>query len=253
MVYAKKRNSRPARYRMSKRTAGIRKVVTDPKKAIMSLSKQVKSLKKQISPSMENETYWNSHVTDVAEPYVAYNLCNYSSWTRAWPTTLAGVDRSRGQMYHKFFSLDNLVTLDNINNEEGTINFTYFVMSRRDEASTATDTGATLSLSAGVDYVQGPGNGMVYLNLRKWKVHYCKRFTLTQMDIDGADASSCQKRFYTKIRVGKMIKAPDSSWKSLDNSPDPSDTYYAVLFNDNSTVDLENPLWKMTVVHSVTE
>lgn len=236
---------------MYKRSSGVKKVVSNPQKAIMSLARQVKSLQKKTKVITENDTYYVSTATDVAAPFAAWNLSNYTTWVKAWATATNTAGNLRSAMYHKSFYIDNLVTLDNINNEEGTVNFTYMIISRRDVAGTATDTYASLSLTANDDYLTGSTNGFVYMNLKKWKVHAVRRFTLTQMDIDGADSSVCQKRFNIKVKVGKKIEAGDANWKTLENSPDPSDTYYAVLFNDNLSTDLESPRWSFTCMHNV--
>lgn len=224
---------------------------TKPKNSLAALAKQVRTLQKKTALVTENDTFYVPDELDVVSPYVCANLCNYSNWTKMWPSAGSAIQSTRSQMFHKSFAIDNLVTLDNINNEEGTIGFTYFIISRRDEAGTATDLVNSLTLTNNVDYRSL--NGMAFMNLKKFKVHYCKRFTLTQMDIagDGQESSNAQRRFTAKIKVGKKVRAPDGHWSSLTNSPDPSDTYYAVLFNDNSTADLENPRWTFNCLHQI--
>lgn len=242
MAYKRMRKIAPKKIATKRRSAYSMK----------SLARQVQLLQKKTKLVTENDTYVDNLGTDVVSPYVVHNLCNYSAWFKAWPSTSTAISAVRNTMYHKSITLDNLVTLDNINNEEGTVNFTYFVISRRDEAGTATDMAAApLTLTANVDYVNPGSYGFVYMNLKKWRVHAVRRFTLTQMDAPDTDAGNAQRRFSLKIKVGKKISNPDASWKVLENSPDSSDTYYAVLFNDNSTADLENPRWSLSAIHSI--
>lgn len=233
---------------------GVKKVVTSPSKAIMSLTRQVKSLQKKTAVVMEKDVYQIAEAIDCGQPYVVRNLCNYVDWQKMWASTSSSASAIRSRMIHRYFTLDNLVTLDNTNNEEGTVNFTYFIVSRKDSAGSATDSTNALTLTSGVDYIVGGGDaaGIAYMNLKKWKVHYVKRFTLTGGDLTDIQADQMQKRFRCYVKVNKTVENPDGSWNTLTNSPDPSDTYYAILFNNNGTVDLENPRWSFNAIHGIT-
>lgn len=217
--------------------------------SLQSLAKQVKTLQKKTKLITERDQYVTVDAMDTVSPYVVRNLCNYNAWTKLWTSTGTGIQGIRSSMYHRYLTIDNLVTLDNTNNEEGTINFTYFIVSRRDTAGTATDTGTALSLTADVDYSNY--NGRTFMNLKKYKVHFCKRFTLTGGDGADMQADNCQRRFTAHVKVGKKIVNPDGHWQTLSNSPDPSDTYYALLFNDNFIGDLEEPRWSFSCLHSI--
>lgn len=213
---------------------------------VATLARQVKLLQKKTALVTQDETFRINEAIDVVSPYVVRNITNYTGWASLFPS---GFTTEKNEAYIKNFYIDNLITLDNINNEEGTINFTYMVISRKDEAGTATDTVNSLLLTNNVDHSIVAGKA--YMNLRKFKVHYVKRFTLTQMDTEATDAGLAQIRFSHKIRVGKKVVNPDGWWKSLENSPDPSDSYYVVLFNDNSAADLESPRWDFQCIANV--
>lgn len=240
MVYKRSKKSYSSRRKSSYRR---------PKTTLRSLQKQVKTLQKKTKTITERDQYAIVEGIDVVGNYVARNLCNYSGWDKVWTSTGTAVDNVRSSMYHRRILIDNNVTLDNINNEEGEIRFTYFIVSRRDTASTATDTVNSLSLTDAVDYAFV--NGMAMMNLKKWKVHYVKRFTLTGGDGADMQADQCKIRFQCYIKPNVRVTNPDGNWKALTNSPDPSDTFYALLFSDNSSVDLENPRWTMSVLHSI--
>lgn len=252
MGYGKKRTVRKSS--ATRVRGGVKKVVTSPAKAILSLKRQVNQLQKKTAIVMEKDVYQIAEAIDCGQPYVLRNLCNYSDWQRMWPSTSSAASAIRSKMYHRYISLDNLVTLDNTNNEEGTVNFTYMIVSRKDAAGSATDSTNALTLTSGVDYIVGGGDaaGIAYMNLKKWKVHYVKRFTLTGGDLTDLQADQMQKRFKAYIKVKATVENPDGSWNTLTNSPDPSDTYYAILFNNNGTGDLESPRWSFNAIHGIT-
>lgn len=232
-----------------KRRSPAKKRTFRKRSTIASLQKAVRTLQKKTQQVTENDIFEITEAIDNVSPYSARNLCNYSGWNKLWPSTATALEAVRSKMYHKSFTIDNMITLDNVNNEEGLINFTYFIVSRKDTAGTATDTVNALSLTSGVDY--NTVDGKAFLNLKKWKIHFMRRFSLTGGDGADMQADLSQKRIVAKIRVGKKVENPDGGWRTMTNSPDPSDTYYALLFSNNSSADLENPRWTFNCIHSV--
>lgn len=216
---------------------------------IKSLAKAVRTLQAKTATVTERIQYGDEENIDCAQPYVIANLCNYNTWFKLWPSTGTDIAQSRNSMYHRYFSIDNNITLDNIQDEEGEVMFTYFIVSRRDTAGTATDNTNNLTLSQNVDYAQHSGKS--FMNLKKWKVHYVKRFTLSGGDGAELQSDHAFKRFKATIKVNAKVTNPDGQWQALSNSPDPSDTYYAVVFNDNVTLDGEAPKWSYFCIHSV--
>lgn len=186
---------------------------------ISTLSKQVRALQKKTALVTEKIQYRvaASDVT-VSSPFVARNLSNYSTWSALFPSTLAGNERS--SMVHRYLKIDNLVTHDGLNNEEETINYTYMIISRRDTSGTAVDISGNLVLVENTDY--SSQSGIAYLNLKKWRVRYSKRFTLTQMNIDsalGQDSAHAFKRFQATVKLGFKVTNPDGFWLTMTNSP----------------------------------
>lgn len=239
------RRFRPRRRKVYGRRPRVRPAAA----TVDSLAREVRLLKKKTRLVTQREQYRSSDATDVIAPYAALHLTDYTAWARLWPTTTQVPATVKSQMFHRYTIIDNLITLDNINNEEGLINFTYFVFSTRDAAGTLPTSLGVPSLTNNVDYslVQG----QAYLNLSKYKIHYMKRFTLTGGDGADMQADRSQIRFTARIKPMCKVVAVDQSWNALSGSPDPSDNLYHVLFNDNSSTDLENPRWQWTALHSV--
>lgn len=226
-----------------------------PATTVTALARQVKQLQKRTKLVTQDMTYRvaDTYITEVVNPYIMRNLSNFSTWSTLFPSQ--GIDTGKNEMYWKTIHLDNLVTLDTGGTylEKSTINFTYMVISRKDEAGTSTLVGSsnTTELVNNVDYVSY--GGKAFMNMRKFNVHYVKRFTLTSMDTDIIQVDQGQIRFSHKIRVGKKVVAGDGAWQDMTNSPDPSDTYYAVLFNDNIITDNQYPGWQMHALMNVNQ
>lgn len=238
-----------SRKRMAIKKRPMKRTYKKKTLTVSTLARQVRALQKKTAQVTERDTYQLNEAIDVGSTYVVRNLCNYDAWNKLWPSTTGSISDVRSSMYHRYFTLDNIISLDNTNNEEGEVNFTYFIVSRKDESGSASDTTNNLGLGSSVDYTGTAG--LVYMNPKKWKIHYVKRFTLTGGDGADMQADRAMIRFRSYIKVGKKVTNPDGSWKALTNSPDPSDTYYAILFNDNSTADLENPRWKFNAIHVI--
>lgn len=227
----------------------FRKSARKPDTSLATLKKDIAVLKKKTQLVMTREQFRTSDETDVINPYAALILTNYSSWARLWPSTSTVPGTVKADMFHRYTIIDNHITLDNINNEEGEVVFTYFVFSTKDAGGVLPTSVGVPSLTNNVDYslVQG----QAYLNLNKFKILYMKRFTLTGGDGTDMQADRSSIRFSAKIKVMSKVTSVDGSWNNLAESPDPSDNIYHVLFNDNSSADLENPRWRWSALHSV--
>lgn len=228
----------------------LRKRRTYRKKAqpsISSLARQVKALKKTVHQvALEPTQYALGGATDLVDDPAVIHLSQYSTWTTLWPSTNTAAHTIKSKMIHKGFKFDMQVSLDNINNEEGEIMVTAFIASVKDAGGS---TVLTTPLVNNSDYTMT--GGMAYLNPKKFKIHWCRRFTLTGGD--GADMQSDNnlKRLFGYIKVNKTVEAVDDNWRDLVGSPDPSDNYYLIVMHDNSSVDLENPRLKYHTVHTV--
>lgn len=215
-----------------RRRAGAKKGVP----TVASLARQVKALKRESQIALEFQQYANGGATDLTTDPAVINLNNFTSWTHLWPTVNTATHNTRSKMYWLGFKFDFNVTLDNINNEEGEIQFTAFIVSTKDAAGS---TLITTPLTNNVDYTMT--GGMAMMNPKKFKVHWQRRFTLTGGDGPDMQADRCLYRSGGYIKVRKMIEATDDDWRGLSNSPDPSDNYYFIVLSNNDSADLENP------------
>ena len=111
--------------------------------------------------------------------------------------------------------------------------------------------------------LQGPSlidanssTGMVMLNKKYFDIIKYKRFTLTNYG-QSLDTSAAQTQdgtdmeWYWKVKTGVTIRNPAGDWKNLVISPDTSDNYFYLLFNNNESVDLQNPYFMVNAVHTV--
>lgn len=219
------------------------------KPGLRGVRKEIALLKKRMEVATEKTQYQVTESIDVTSPFTARNLCNYNSWVQMFPTTAHGTDKH--EMYHRYLIIDNHISLENPlgPDERSNTNFTYFIISRKKAFATATDTGNTLAMTNAIDYANNAG--LTYMNLHRWNVHYVKRFSLTQAENTAGDSSVIMKRFQARVKVNRKVVNTDGPWSVLQNSGDSTDTFYAVLFNDNSTLDLESPRWTFQCLHSV--
>lgn len=213
---------------------------------VAALARQVKALKRESQIALEYQQYANGGATDLTTDPAVINLNNFTAWTHLWPTVNTATHNTRSKMQWLGFKFDFNVTLDNINNEEGEIQFTAFIVSTKDAAGS---TLITTPLVNNADYTMT--GGLAMLNPKKFKIHWQRRFTLTGGDGADMQADRCLYRSGGYIRVQKMIEATDDDWRGLSNSPDPSDNYYFILMHNNDSADLENPRLTYHFVNSV--
>lgn len=151
------------------------------------------------------------------------------------------------------------IGLENVNNEEETINFSVFLVSLKDIAGGIIDhaTGF-LTLTADKDYYSY--SGWAFLNKERFTIHQYKHFTLTNYGT-ALTASGAQNKYGTNIDfdwktpVNKMYLCNDPGEDADQGSPfeqiyqaDPDQNYYILVFNDNSSVDTEYPAIKQLTI-----
>lgn len=211
------------------------------------LARQVKALKKTVTQvALDPTQYASGGATDLTTDPAVVHLTNYSSWTTLWPSVNTSPHTIKSKMIHKGFKFDMNVTLDNINNEEGEIQFTAFIVSTKDAAGS---TVITTPLVNNSDYTMT--GGMAFLNPKKYKIHWVRRFTLSGGDGADMQTGTIFKRLYGYIRANKKVEAFDDNWRDLTSSPDPSDNYYLIVLHNNDSADLENPRFSYHTVHTV--
>jgi len=250
MYYPRKRFGQKKRYG-AKRVSTIAKGKTT---SIQTLAKAVRSLQKENKTQAEYLNYTQqTFEQNVAAPLYSVNLSDFSGMISTFGTSAN--DNVANKIIHKSVGMDCRVTLENaINNEESTIGFTAFLVSLNDNVGNVYNNltgGLTLTLGATHEIVQG----MVLLNKKMFKIHKTKRFTLTNYNqalISPAAQTQygTDYRWYWRLPINKMIENPRGDWKQLGCALDPSKQYYLMIFNDNSTSDLESPAFTYVAVHT---
>lgn len=225
--------------------------------AVKQLNRKVSTIQSLVTVKKNKVFYGINYANNVSSDYNQYGLTRLSDFQ-----TIFGTDATDGQGRNAMIrsvSIDNYVSLRNFGstlaNETDTIGFTYFVVSLKKEASSLLGTTGLLnSLVANTHYYNN--SGKVLLNPRYFNIHAYKRFTLTnnQQSLTLSTAQSqygSDIRWQTRVSIKKHINNPAGDWKAMGFSPDVQDNYYALLFNDNSVLDLEAPYWSSTNVISM--
>lgn len=222
---------------------------------IRTLAKAVSNIQRSMRVKCEYLNYRQYGSPGVSGDYYALNLCDYLNMDRIFGT--AADDDTDNRVIHKSIGMDMYLTLENTVNEPDSTQFTIFLVTLKDIIGSAFDssTGA-LTLTAGIHYVIT--GGQVLLNKKLFRIHKIKRTVLTNHGTSLANPSAQTQggsdwRGYWKFSPNTMITnaISTSNWKGLRSGIDPSKTHYLLVFNNNSTVDLQNPVFQFNVVHTM--
>jgi len=222
--------------------------------SVQALAKAVSSIQRSMRTKCEYLNYTQSGDVGVSGDLTSVSLSDYANWVGCFGS--GANDAEQNKIVHQSFGMDLRVTLENsINNEENTTGFTCMLVSLKDDVGADFNPSTSaLSLSSPNHYVIR--EGMVLVNKKVFTIHKQKRFTLSNYGT-ALTASAAQTqygtdmRWYWKLSPRKMIQNPYGDWKSLRSGGDPSKTYYLFIFNDNSSLDGENPALKYNIVHTV--
>lgn len=218
--------------------------------AITTLAKAVKS----IQLKMKRKTVLLNYGQKIDNAFLSSNvdifhLCNYTNWNLIFGAGASDDDCNK--MIHKSMGLDMYF---NASSEPNQTNFTAFIVSLKDDNRAFNNSSGAMSLTNDIDYVQL--DALALLNKKIFNIHWTKRFTLGNNGV-GLGSSTAQtqygtdRRFYTKITCNKTVSNSAGDWKQLACSPDPSQNYYLLVFNDNGILDAEYPRVRVNIVHTV--
>lgn len=235
------------------RKGRVAKLARGKATSIKTLAKAVSRIQRKMRSNCE---YLNYRVVDsptISADYTVVPLSNYSAWADIFGT--ASNDDTANRMIHKSFGMDCYLTLENTVNEPDSTQFTIFLVTLKDNIGSAyAPASSSLSLLANVHY--SISGGMVLLNKKCFTIHKIIRKVLTNHGTSLANPSAQTQsgtdyRFYVKHRANHLVTNPTGDWKSMGGSPDPSKAMYMLIFNDNSSLDLQNPKFTYNVVHTV--
>lgn len=235
------------------------------KTALAKVASAVKSIQRKMRNQVETINFQQVAAGQLTPPSpIQFALTNFNSYSGIFGTT--GNDFEGNKCIHKSFAMQCRVTLNNVSPETDTVSFTAFLVKLKDEmASSINYTNGTLTLTPGLHYAQlgtaslidaNASTGMVMLNKKFFTILKYKRFTLTNyganLDVSAAQTEDgTDAEWYWKVKTGVTVRNPGGDWKNLNISPDISDNYFYLLFNNNESADLENPYFMVNAVHTV--
>lgn len=228
------------------------------KKSTVSLAKKVATLSKKMAQQFEQQHYqygWSDSALTVGPPTV-FPLTQISTWSDVF-----GTGTNDNHANKAFLQKLNVRCRIDLNNEEESIGFSVFAVSLKDaigafSGAPVYNTGSgVLTLANGIHYYR-QANGYTLLNPKCFNIHYAKTFTLTNNGTS-LSAPSGQTQFGTDrymrmtIPVNKYLISPAGDWKAMICPGDPSKAYFLLIFCDNSSVDLENPVADVDLLATV--
>lgn len=193
-----------------------------------------------------------SLTSNITSPLTIQKLCKFSDDSAIFGTDPNDLLGSKVLLKSMTLKID--VQMENLSEtEEETQHIEMFIVQLRDEANDIfSPTNGDITLVPNIHYWQlgGINGGYAYLNKKYFKILHQKRFMLTNygssLGSSGAqNLDGTNFRYDCKIPVDRVIMAPMSNvepqnWKSLVCPRDPSNNYYIIWFNDNSTLDGES-------------
>jgi len=245
MAYGRRKGAK----RPAKGGKGVSRLLKKPTTAITTLAKAVKSIQRKMKAKTIMLNYGHKVDYQLLSSNVDYFLLsNYSVWNGIFG---AGANDSEANKFiHKSMGIDMYF---NSQSETDQINFTVMIVSLKNRKQ-GFNTNGSITLTENIDYHQQDALAMV--NKNNFNIHFLKRFTLGNNGV-GLGSSTAQtqygtdRRFYAKITCNKSVENSSGDWKSLACSPDPSDNYYLLVFNDNGLLDATYPRMRFNVVHTV--
>jgi hypothetical protein len=246
MAYGRRKGyKRPARKGVSKLTKAKPTAITTLAKAVKSIQSKMRQKTIMLNYGQQFDNGNLSSDVDI------FKLSNYSSWTAIFGTQAD--DGTANAMVHKSFGMDMYLSAST---ETDRTNFTIFLVSLKDDARSGifNNSNGNLSLTGGIDYYNNAG--FVLLNKKSFNIHSVKRCVLGNNGV-GLGSSTAQtqygtdRRYYFKQRCNKKVVSAGGNWTGLGCSPDPSDNYYLLIFNDNGIFDATYPRVQLNIVHTV--
>lgn len=203
--------------------------------AIGVAKKALKLATKVANASTETKYLSYAVQTDLAGSGGTFNdAFNRQLTSTAGTTVLFNSDPLQGnKSYLKYIKGTWEIHMDNVNNEEETVNFTVAVIKFRQDADNMTSTNHVSTIQ-----------GQAYYDPRYCKLLYYKHFCLTGGGVQPAVTGPWVKTGHFYIPVKKMIRWANEGGAGGQTSTTPmseQDKIYFIVHTDNTSADLENP------------
>lgn len=253
MKYGRKRKAYISR-RAGRRSYGRTRRRGVPRK---SLTKRVRRIERTMKSTQTISHMRMADVTTLQSNFIQVNMTRPGSSTPVFGTDAA--DTYNNSAILRSFGVDCVLSMAN---EKDLVTYTIMLVSPKDLIGSAFDmTTGLLSLTSGTHYTITDGMAMV--NKEFFTIHKIWRkatgnnglvpgsvYTNAGFAPINADDSRLRHRWYFKHRYNKKVFNPVGNWGGLICPRDPSDNVFLLIFNDNSTVDLENPTFKYNAIYT---
>jgi hypothetical protein len=245
MAYGRRKGAK----RPAKGGKGVSRLLKKPTTAITTLAKAVKSIQRKMKAKTIMLNYgFKQDYQLLSGNLDIFPLTNYSAWSPIFGASAN--DSEANKAIHKSMGIDMYF---NSQSETDPINFTVMIVSLKDACNGFNAGTGALSLVENLDYHQM--DALTMINKKNYNIHFLKRFTLGNNGV-GLGSSTAQtqygtdRRFYAKISCNKTVENSRGDWRMVC-SPDPSDNYFLLVFNDNGILDATYPRLRYNVVHTV--
>lgn len=246
----------PAYRKYSRRPIRRARRSTRPvKKTVYSNAKRVKSLESKVKVLTRHEKVWGTYKytssTNLSSVYNTIKIMDPSLWGATFgnPSIVENTNQ---------FNLNSITMNMSIvpGNEQGLIDMTVFIISARREnaAKVLQESSSATSLVANTDYIQDSYGTGTILNLDRWKIHAMRKvYTRIEYDGEGDSIPTPTRRLTFKIPWKTPLKSGTGDWRSTItglSDINPRSQLYAVIFNNNSALNLGFPAVYFNTLYS---
>lgn len=254
VAYRSTRRSRPT-YRRTRRKLTATRVKTGSSSArvqkaqIATLARKTNRLSKAIAQTRVYGQFGTRNTNrTLPSPWVIAECHPRKSSRDPIFNDQTAIDNAKGFKFTKF----NMDFLIQPYNESSVIDMTVFLVSLQPSVAKKVHIDTTLmtNLVDQQDYYS-VANSLVMLNTKRFKIHYVKRCQTFENYTDGTPQTRGFHRGYLKRQCNMPILNQAGNWTDVDDTEWPLEhRMYWIVFNNNSSVDLEYPTLSFNCVWS---
>lgn len=241
--------------RTYRKRTNFKKKVNNQKPTAWNQKKQISTLASRVNRLYKRtntlKTYRQLSLTSSGNLSAAYNV---ESWhkTNLW-TKLGAWTTEAKKFYAQKYYFDMLFTC---NTEESPVTFSVFTVSLKPGMAKKLidDAGEELSsLSTGTHYT-ATNSKLIVLNRDYFNIHKAHRFTIAAREYtadndEGRNQKATWKRISYWVKFPRQYKTSGDNWSNLYLQDQPGfSRLYTLIFNDNSSIDLEYPFFEGTML-----
>jgi len=222
---------------------------------IMSLTRQLSSLKHKRMADLNYTSYQIEATENCTSAYNVWDMGGLDGWTRRFGPPPAG------QAMMRKLEMDVQFV---INNEAAPVTFSVFLVSLKGATAAQLQANASANLTGldeNVHYTRGPassgGHGLVHINRDFFNIHKSSRFQISGTLYDTAasysrEASSSVKRIAWDVNFKRRLISGRGVWDPTVSAMPQDARMYLLIFNDNSGADGEYPVMAGNAMWHVT-